>query len=166
MGDPSGNRAAGGFKQPGRNGLATADVGKVGAGRSPGCGPAYGVAGRALPGHKRLLSSTRLVVRRRRGALPLQAHPFIEDALFFSNHKERHVGMLQTAEFGTLAAIDASTLGTDREFVRASGDKILLPGKTRDPERMNDIQTFQLQAHLASDRDMNFVCGLKTLVRR
>ena len=49
------------------------------------------------------------------------------------------------------------------EFVGAAGNQILLAGKARHPERMDDVETFELKAHIAPDRDVDFVRGLETL---
>src|SRR3954447_22156559 len=141
-------------------------MGKVRARRSISSRAPYGMASRALLGHERLLTGTRFGVRRRNRVLLLQARPFIESALFFRDDKERHVGMLQPAEFRALAAIDASALGADGKFIRSSRHEILLAGKARHPEGVNDVETFELQTNLAPDRDVNFVRGLETLFRR
>src|SRR3954447_8551113 len=76
------------------------------------------------------------------------------------------MGVLQAAELGALATIDAGPLGPKRQFVRPSGDQVLLARETRDPERMNDIEPFKLQPDFATDRDMDLVGGLEALLRR
>jgi len=72
--------------------------------------------------------------------------------------------VLHAAEFGALPAIDAGSFRSDAKFVGPAGDEILFAGKARYPERVNDIDAFELEAHVAPDRNMDFVCSLEALL--
>ncbi len=80
------------------------------------------------------------------GDLSLGIGPVVEVLLWFGDHQQRHVSMLHSAIFRALATIDARSVGADCQFVGATGDKIQLAGKTRDPERMDHIEALRASA--------------------
>src|SRR3954469_11829730 len=93
-------------------------------------------------------------------------YPLIERRLLFRHHEESHVSVLQAAKFRALTAIDARTLRPQGKFIGTAGDEVLFARETRHPERVNDINAFELQAHVTPDRNMDFVRRLKALGRR
>ena len=71
------------------------------------------------------------------------------------------MAVLQSAEFGALTAIDTRLLGPQQQAVGAPRDEILLAGKTGDPKRVDDISAFKPNMNILTDRDVNFIGGLK-----
>ncbi len=72
--------------------------------------------------------------------------------------------VLQPAELGALAAIDAGPLGREGELVVAAGDQVLLAGEAGHPEGMDHVGRFELDAHRPADRDVDLVGGEEMLV--
>src|SRR5258708_125758 len=132
-------------------------MGEVRASRSVGRRPANCMACRALLRHEILLSRNLFGIGRHRRVLPLRTSPFIERSLFFDDHEEAHVSVLQPAKLSTLTAIDAGPVGANEEFVRPSWNEVLLARKARHPEGMDDIDSLKLQADISAYRNMNFI---------
>ena len=79
----------------------------------------------------------------------------------FGDDHYRHMAVLQAAEFGALTAIDTRLFRPQQQAVGATRDEILLAGETGDPKRVDDISTFEPDMNILSDRDVNFIGGLK-----
>src|SRR4051794_12332237 len=109
------------------------------------------MAGGARARKKHLLTGRDLRIRGPRCTLLLRTQPPVKGSLFFGDNKERHVSMLQTTEFGALPAIHADTLGPDGNLVAAARNQILLTGKARHPERMDDVGALKQKSHIDSD---------------
>src|SRR5947209_18920838 len=73
--------------------------------------------------------------------------------------------MLHAAEFRALTAINPGALSPNTELVRPARDEILFACEARHPERVNNVDSFELKAHIATDGDMNFVRRLEPLLR-
>src|SRR5581483_1252095 len=74
-------------------------------------------------------------VRRRLARRPrLVLEPRLKAVAGLGNDHSRHVGMLEPAIFGALAAKDAGTIGGQPAEVHLAGDKIGLAGELRHPE--------------------------------
>src|SRR5438270_12284446 len=123
------------------------------------------MTGRTGFGQENLLACGDFQFGSDRSVLPLQARPLVKGRLLLRNDKERHMGVLQAAEFGTLAAIHARTLCPDGKLVWSAGNQILFARKAWHPKRVNYIEAFELKAHIAPDWNMNLVRCLEAVVR-
>ena len=115
--------------------------------------------------HKGLLTGQHLNIGGRCGRPALRAEPFVKDARLIGYDEESHMRVLHAAEFRTLPAIDAGAVRRMLNSLGRPGTRSCLPAKAGHPERVNDINTFKLKAHVTSDGDMDFVRGLEPLVR-
>src|SRR5436189_3486008 len=88
-------------------------------------------------------------------------HPRVELFRWLRDDPECHVGMLQAAEFRTLATIFAWT-GRLKPFERsAARNQIALSLQTGDPEAVNDVVRISPYRNGLTDGDVNFVRGLE-----
>src|SRR5438045_7397791 len=79
--------------------------------------------------------------RRRRfwGSLQLVLPPFDEVGIGIDVDDECHLGMLGSAIFRALPAIDSYLLWRDRDVGVAARDQVLLPGEARHPEAVDHV---------------------------
>src|SRR3954467_9292568 len=129
-------------------------MGQVRPSCAGGRGAADGMTSRARLRKKHLLPGLNLgcIARYRDGRPPLSISPGVECGGVFRNYEERHVGVLQSAELRALSAIDTGSIRADRQLVVTPRDEVLLAGKTRYPEGVDDVHALQRNANVASDR--------------
>ena len=95
--------------------------------------------------------------RRIAGGLRQPGEPRIELRPRHGNDVERHKRVLETAIFGTLAAIDAGSVDLDHHAVDPAGDHVGLASKARDPEAVNHVVRAQEEFNGLADRQPQLV---------
>ena len=89
-------------------------------------------------------------------------HPGTELIRGLGDHPERHVGMLEAAEFSTLAAILAGTIRLKPFEGGSAGNQIALALQTRNPKTMNDIVGISTYRHGLTYGNVNFIGCLES----
>src|SRR5579884_2636965 len=95
------------------------------------------------------------------GAFQLVRPPSVELLLRLRDDGERHVGVLQAAIFGALAAIETGPVGFDPGLVLLARDQIHLARQLRHPERVDDVDAGQFDPYRLAGRDVDLVGGLE-----
>src|SRR3954470_5185097 len=78
------------------------------------------------------------IVRHERGR-GLRRTPSTELLSWQHDSEHTHMGVLPSAEFGALTAINARTGGSELELVVLTRDQVLLAHQAWDPEAVNDV---------------------------
>ena len=94
------------------------------------------------------------------GRLKLTVHPASNLIRWLRDHPERHVGMLQAAELGTLAAKFARTVRLDPFESDTARNEIALAVQVRDPEAVDDVVGIAADCNGLAHRNVDFVGGL------
>ncbi len=76
-----------------------------------------------------------------------------------------HVGVVDTAEFRTLAAVSARLISLQAQDVGAAGDSIQLAPQARHPEGMDHIGGGEMDIHRLTHRNMQFIAQRYTGIR-
>ena len=118
---------------------------------------AHGVTRPAPFVEEQPLSAIRRLGRRRCCRRPLCGDPAVEVLARLGDHQQAHVGVLQTAELGALAAIDAGLVGLDHEDVRTVRQGVELAVQVGDPEAVDDVGRQQPQLDLFTDGNVDLV---------
>ena len=91
--------------------------------------------------------------------------PFDEIGIAVDIDHESHVGVLNTAEFSALPAIDPDLPGDDRDVRKTARNEVLLAREARHPETMDDIVRLKHDAHWNTHRKVDFICCAHDLRR-
>ena len=94
----------------------------------------------------------------RRG-LQLMLPPSDEIGIAVDVDDERHLGVLNSAIFGALAAVDADLLGHEDDIVLPAGDEVLLAGEARHPEAVDHVVRVEPDPDRHAYRQVQFVGG-------
>ena len=80
-----------------------------------------------------------LGIARRLGRPDLRIAPALELLLRLGDDEDAHMGVLEAAELGALAAVDARPVGDEPDVVLLAGDQVLLAHEVRDPEGVDHV---------------------------
>ena len=129
----------------------------------PTCAPrvsaANGVTKNAAALQKYFLTASGFLVRGFDGRLQLMLQPSVEVVRRFGDNPERHVSMLEAAEFRTLATILAGAVRLEPLQGGMTGNQVALALETWGPETMNDIVGSSTYRDGPSGRNVEFIGG-------
>src|SRR5947209_20478119 len=138
--------------------MTAGDVGEIGACLSARGGAADRVARDAWLAEEDIAPAQLLGIAGLRRSLELGLAPSLECLRRLRDHEHGHVGMLKPAEFRALAAVDAFARRRKDQRVVTAWDQILLPGKARYPEAVDDVVGAERHPHAPPHGNVDFIC--------
>jgi len=106
---------------------------------------------------KYFLTASGFLVRGFDGGLQLMLQPCAEVVRRFGDNPERHVSMLEPAEFRTLATVLAGVVRLEPLQGGMTGNQVALALETWGPETMNDIVGSSTYRDGPSGRNVEFI---------